>query len=225
MNEEKFPTTLKELQTELLKHSKDGRSDKLFRVAIATDNFGAFVRYISHDQELNPVAKVHGTPKTMVDDAGHMIVQVLTLAALCDIDLQEAVNSALGGLREKDFIAQRASAAGAEPAGPVIVGTAAAIGKGSIIAEAWVCEDGVMVWPRGDWTPLILVAPHVQADARLAQFAGIVTDHGGMNCHAAIIAREHGISCIVGTRNATKRIKTGDVIEMDTYRGWVKKLE
>jgi phosphohistidine swiveling domain-containing protein len=222
--DEKFPTTLKELQAELLTHSKDGRSDKLMRVAIATDNFGAFVRYVSHDQELNPAAKVHGTPKTMIDDAGHMIVQCITLALLCDIDLQEAVNSALGGLREKDFIAQRTSAAGAEPSGPVIVGTAAAIGPGKIQARAWVCKE-FMVWPSGEWEPKILVCPHVQADARLAQFAGIVTDHGGMNCHAAIIAREHGFACIVGTRDATSRIKTGDMIEMDTYNGWVKKVE
>jgi pyruvate,water dikinase len=69
------------------------------------------------------------------------------------------------------------------------------------------------------------VAYHLEADARLQQFSGIVTDQGGMNCHAAIIAREHGIPCIVGTGNATKKIHSGDLIEMDPFTGNVTIIE
>ncbi len=52
--------------------------------------------------------------------------------------------------------------------------------------------------------------------------SAIVTDEGGITCHAAIIAREFKIPCIVGTHNATQILKTGDLIEVDAYKGVVK---
>jgi phosphohistidine swiveling domain-containing protein len=50
----------------------------------------------------------------------------------------------------------------------------------------------------------------------------VITDYGGMTCHAAIISRELGVPCLVNTRNATKIIKTGDLIEIDADKGTVK---
>lgn len=52
--------------------------------------------------------------------------------------------------------------------------------------------------------------------------AGIVTDYGGITCHAAIIARELAIPCVVGTGNATTTISTGDQVEMDLVAGTVQ---
>lgn len=49
----------------------------------------------------------------------------------------------------------------------------------------------------------------------------IVTDEGGITCHAAIVSRELGLPCIVGTRFATKVIKTGDQIEVRANHGTV----
>ena len=54
--------------------------------------------------------------------------------------------------------------------------------------------------------------------------AAIVTNEGGITCHAAIVSREFGIPCIVGTRIATKVIKTGDYVEVDGNHGFVRKL-
>lgn len=48
----------------------------------------------------------------------------------------------------------------------------------------------------------------------LAKAVGIITDFGGVTCHAAIIARELGIPCIVGTGNGTTLLKDGDEIEI-----------
>lgn len=50
----------------------------------------------------------------------------------------------------------------------------------------------------------------------------IITDYGGMTCHAAIVSRELGVPCLVNTRNATKTIKTGDLIEVDADKGLVR---
>lgn len=58
-----------------------------------------------------------------------------------------------------------------------------------------------------DWEPIMKMA------------AAIVTNSGGRTCHAAIISRELGIPCIVGTRNATEKIGTGDEITVSCAEG------
>jgi pyruvate,water dikinase len=55
----------------------------------------------------------------------------------------------------------------------------------------------------------------------MAQAAAIVTDEGGMTCHAAIVSRELGVPCVVGTRDATKLIVEGEQISVDGKSGSV----
>lgn len=49
----------------------------------------------------------------------------------------------------------------------------------------------------------------------------IVTDEGGITCHAAIVSREIGIPCVIGTRIATKVLKDGDIVEVKANHGRV----
>ena len=58
--------------------------------------------------------------------------------------------------------------------------------------------------------------------AGIKKAAAIVTNEGGILCHAAIVSREFGIPCIVGTKTATRLIKTGDLIEVDGNHGFVR---
>lgn len=58
----------------------------------------------------------------------------------------------------------------------------------------------------------------------IGKAAGIVTDEGGKLCHAAILAREFDIPCVVGTKIATKVLKNEELIEVDATRGVVKRL-
>jgi pyruvate,water dikinase len=60
-----------------------------------------------------------------------------------------------------------------------------------------------------DWVPLMRKA------------AAIVTDSGGMTCHAAIVSRELGIPCVVGTAEATKVLRDGEVVTVDATKGAV----
>jgi len=50
----------------------------------------------------------------------------------------------------------------------------------------------------------------------------IVTDEGGITSHAAIVSRELNVPCVIGTRNATRTIKSGDEIEIDLEKGVVR---
>jgi phosphohistidine swiveling domain-containing protein len=199
-----FPTTLIELQEELLHHAKDGRSDAGFRLNIALCQLGSLAMHFTHDQVENPFARPHGTREGEIADAGHAIVQIMTYAALRDINLQDAVNAALVNLREKDFIKREAK-------NKDIRGQIGCQGKvrGIALVDPYMMNRDAP--PRGT----ILVTSHPYADHRLQPYLGVVTDHGGTGCHAAIVAREYGIPCVVGTGNATKRIRTGDVIILD----------
>ncbi len=51
--------------------------------------------------------------------------------------------------------------------------------------------------------------------------AAIVTDEGGITSHAAIVSRELGIPCIIGTKTATRVLKTGQKVEVDAVNGVV----
>jgi len=53
----------------------------------------------------------------------------------------------------------------------------------------------------------------------------IVTDIGGLLCHAAIISREFGIPCIVNTKIATTILKNGQIIEVDADSGNIYEAE
>ena len=62
----------------------------------------------------------------------------------------------------------------------------------------------------------------------MSRAAAIVTDEGGMTCHAAIISRELGTPCVVGTGNATEILKDGMEVTVDgttgtVYKGILKK--
>lgn len=53
----------------------------------------------------------------------------------------------------------------------------------------------------------------------LTMSSAVITDEGGKTCHSAIISRELGIPCIVGTKYATQKLKTGDMVTVDCSSG------
>src|SRR5438045_9789117 len=105
-------------------------------------------------------------------------------------------------------------------AGEVLVrGLSAAPGVGTgparvlkSLEESGKLQEGDVLVARmtePDWVPLMKKA------------AAIVTDEGGMTAHAAIVSRELGIPCIVGTREATRRIADGTMVTVDAGKGVV----
>ncbi len=69
----------------------------------------------------------------------------------------------------------------------------------------------------------ILVTPMTNPDMVVAmrKSAAIVTDVGGVICHAAIVSRELGLPCVVGTAAATTTMQTGDIVTVDGTEGAV----
>lgn len=67
----------------------------------------------------------------------------------------------------------------------------------------------------------ILVAPMTNPDwlPAIRRAAAVVTETGGMTCHAAIVARELGVPCVVGARDATTVLRDGQSVTVDGSRG------
>lgn len=73
----------------------------------------------------------------------------------------------------------------------------------------------------------VLVTPMTTPDFlhAMKKSAAIITDEGGITCHAAIVSREMKKPCIIGTRIATQVLKNGDEVEVDANKGIVKILK
>ena len=71
----------------------------------------------------------------------------------------------------------------------------------------------------GDVMVTTMTTPDMVPAMRRA--SGIVTDEGGVTCHASIISRELGIPCVVGTGNATKTLKEDTGVTLDGKKGLV----
>ncbi len=69
----------------------------------------------------------------------------------------------------------------------------------------------------------VLVAPMTSPDwmSAMRRAAALVTDGGGMTCHAAIVSRELGVPCVVGTRNATTTLRDGEIVTVDGALGQI----
>jgi len=92
------------------------------------------------------------------------------------------------------------------------------IGKACLISNV----SQIETFQKGE----ILVTKMTTVDfvPAMKKAGAIVTDLGGITCHAAIVSRELGIPCIIATRNATQIIKTGDKLEVNARHGIIKIL-
>jgi pyruvate,water dikinase len=104
----------------------------------------------------------------------------------------------------KEELVRGLGAAPGVAAGPVRV--VAALDSGAELSDG---EVLVTHMTAPDWVPLMRRA------------AAIVTDSGGMTCHAAIVSRELGIPCVVGTADATKVLRDRELVTVDAGAGAV----
>jgi len=109
-----------------------------------------------------------------------------------------------------------------KPASSAIYGSVA--NTGTAIGPVAICRDLASIdkVKQGDILVASMTRPEYMAAIKKA--AAIVTDEGGITCHAAIVARELGIPCVIGTKVATKVFKDGDMVEVRANHGMIKKI-
>ena len=95
----------------------------------------------------------------------------------------------------------------------VAVGTKIAAGKSRVIKDV----RGIKKFKKGEVLVTEITDPDWEPIMKIA--SAIVTDKGGRTSHAAIVSRELGIPCVVGAGNATKKLKTGQLVTVDCASG------
>jgi pyruvate,water dikinase len=93
------------------------------------------------------------------------------------------------------------------------VGSKIGQGKARVILDV----SGIAEFKEGEVLVTTMTDPDWEPIMKKA--SAIVTDKGGRTCHAAIVSRELGIPCIVGTEVATKKITTGQEVTVDCSQG------
>ncbi len=102
----------------------------------------------------------------------------------------------------------------------LIKGTPASLGK--VVGRAVVAyssNEAIEKIQKGDVLITSMTRPDFVPAMKIA--GAIVTNEGGITCHASIVSREFKIPCVVGTRIATKIINDGDIIEVNGNHGIV----
>ena len=96
-------------------------------------------------------------------------------------------------------------------------GAAPGIASGKVVIIRDVKDTGSV--KEGD----ILVTRMTNPDMvpAMRKVAAIVTDEGGMTCHAAIVSRELGTPAVVGTKTATNVLKNGQLVTVDGEKGLI----
>jgi len=108
----------------------------------------------------------------------------------------------------------------AEAEGEVLVrGLGASPGVGVGRVKVVMDVDEIDKVEEGDVLVTKMTTPDMVPAMRKA--AAIVTDEGGITCHAAIVSRELGIPCVVGTGNATEVLEDGQLVTVDGEKGVV----
>ena len=106
---------------------------------------------------------------------------------------------------------------GAEPLTGTGIGAERYTGTARVVHDA---SEAFATMEPGD----IIVAPYTAPtyNAILAIAGGLVTEEGGLLCHAAVIARELGLPAVIGAVDAMERIPAGATIEIDPLAGRVR---
>jgi pyruvate,water dikinase len=127
------------------------------------------------------------------------------------------------GFVESAEAAIRGTAGRPSAGGAAIVGIPASGGRASGPVRVVHSLEEFDAVQAGD----VLVAP-MTAPAWTPLFdrvVAIVTDTGGAAAHASIVAREYGLPAVVGTTDATRRLRDGEIVEVDGSAGLVRRLD
>lgn len=102
---------------------------------------------------------------------------------------------------------------------PIIKGSVAYRGKATGRARI-ILNNKAKNFSSGDVLVSISSSPELMP--YILKCSAIITDEGGLGCHAAVISRELKKPCIIGTKIATQVLKDGDLVEVDANKGTIE---
>jgi len=189
---------------------KEDRKDVEFRALIALTELGDIVKYITHDPKLNPDARPYGAENDEKLAYGQALIQTIATMVLRGINVEEAIEMGLRNWEEADWRNKdkKRKKRKLKKISGILAFSGNVKGKAYVLSRKHPIEK----MPYGS----ILVARMVNPGmiTYLIKASGIITDQGAMNSHAAIISKEQRIPCLVGTGNASTKIRHGGNIKI-----------
>ncbi|HBU06644.1 MAG TPA: hypothetical protein DEB09_01010 [Candidatus Magasanikbacteria bacterium] len=148
---------------------------------------------------------------------GDTIISVSDLKKRCQFNVLMSINGKVNFYIGKQAIEISNNLVNKNNEKEIILGRASFLGKvRGVVRIAYTVNDLKNLSKN---TILVTPMTAVSFVSYLNNVIGIITDEGGLTCHASIISRELKIPCVVGTRIATKVLKNGDKIELDANNG------
>jgi phosphohistidine swiveling domain-containing protein len=209
--------TVKELEKEIqgiLDMLPEGQHGDLFRAVVLMGQLD-IAKFIYHDKKHNPMTRYRKsrTKEGETVAYSHTLVQLLLLMKTRGIDFSQVFKYAIEHMKDMEFT-ERKPQNSEEISGNPITG-------GKVFGKAYVVDldNPVSGAPRDS----VVVLEHAEPEHAelLARVRAVVTDQGGKLSHMAIVAREHSVPAVIGTGNATSRIRTGDMVLVDADTGRV----
>ena len=203
----------KEIQGILDILPKEQHSD-LFRAVVFLGQ-QEFAKFIYHDKKHNPITRYRkGKTKDGETIAfSQTLVQLLLLMKVRGIDFPRAFEHAIEHMKDLEFV-QRKPENDKEIKGLPVSG-------GKVSGKAYVVPHGKIITdvPRDS----VVVLEHAEPEIAelIVRAKAVVTDQGGRLSHMAVVARERNFPAVIGTGNATSKIRTGDMVLVDADTGKV----
>ena len=197
---------------------------RLVRVRVGTQHFKIVRGPDGEDQRIDLVSDEGG--RRVLDD--NEVVEVARLGLVVEQQYGSPQDTEWAMAGGRTFLVQSRpvtavggdAPTGAEEGAAILVqGLAASAGRASGLVRVLHSPDEGHELQNGE----VLVAPMTSPDwvPTMRRAAAVVTDGGGMTCHAAIVSRELGVPAVVGARNATTVLRDGELVTVDGARGVV----
>ena len=197
---------------------------RLLHVRVGTQHFKIVRGPAGEDQHIDLDSDEGG--RRVLDDSE--VVEVARLGLLVEEQYGSPQDTewAMAGGRIYLVQSRPVTAVGGDPrtaaeegAAILVQGLAASAGRASGVVRVLHSPDQGHELQRGE----VLVAPMTSPDwvPTMRRAAAVVTDGGGMTCHAAIVSRELGVPAVVGARNATTVLRDGELVTVDGAKGTV----
>ena len=197
---------------------------RLLHVRVGTQHFKIVRGPDGEDQHVDLDAQEGGL-RVLADDE---VVEVARLGLLVEEHYGSPQDTEWAMAGGRTFLVQSrpvtavggtAAVAAEEGATILVRGLAASSGLASGVVRVLRTPDEGHELKAGE----VLVAPMTSPDwvPTMRRAAAVVTDGGGMTCHAAIVSRELGVPAVVGARNATSVLRDGELVTVDGAQGVV----
>ncbi|MBU1198193.1 hypothetical protein KJ765_06840 [Candidatus Micrarchaeota archaeon] len=161
------------------------------------------------------------TPKEVVDALNGKRITKKTGIRILHVN--SGVAQLMDGVTASQFMAEQGIVSKTQDEVSELKGTCACGGTVKGTAKVILKAQDLDQLEDGDVLVTVMTTPDFVRGMKKA--AAIITNDGGITCHAAIVSREFNIPCIVGTRIATSVFKDGDLLDVRASHGIVRKIQ